>query len=409
MRVALINYILSRQQQEQFAVRLEDRDKAETIEGRDQETLDLLKKFAIEQEQLFYQSDHVGRHQQFSLSLLERETAFACICTPKTNGEVKLPDHCQGRCLQEQEEIAAKIKAEQLPYFIRIKQPQEAISFVDQIQGEITVKPEEIGDFVILDTEGKPSADFASACDDMLSAISLVIRDEDHLGGTPRQIHIMQSLGYTARTEYAHLPTLLNESSETNTIKGLLAEGFLPDAIINYLLSIGYETPTEIFTLPDAISWFDLDKLSKNSASFDMNVLRQFNRKHLANMEDIVLSKLFGFADADIGKLLKLYLEEADTINMLDQKIKAVFSPKPCEGVLAEQMQTIAAVIQEAPMLEDFDAFKQYITDQTDLKDESLLTPLRLLMVGAPTGLQLSKIYPLTNPYITEIARCTPW
>ena len=421
MRVALINYIISRQRAEQFIVRIEETDKADHTEGKDQETLDLLKKFAIEQDQLFYQRDNLGRHQQFALSLLKQGKAFACICTQeeieanKAHAKAhKEAYQYSDTCLQDQENITARIAAEKLPYSIRINKPEEPITFIDEINGEIQTKPDEIDSFMILSAEGIPTYDFACACDDMLTDISTVIQGEDHLANTPRQIHIKHALGYTAQTAYAHLPILLNTEDKqmriqdnTNSIRWLLEEGFLPDAIINYLLLVGNKVPTEVFTLPDAIAWFDLSSLSKSPTEFDIDTLRFLNRQHLGAMKDKALSRLFGFADADIGKLLKLYLKEVDTINALEKKIKAVFGAKRSEGAWSKEMHTLSALIQEAPMLDDFDLFTHYLIDQSGLKDDQLLKPLRLLMTGAAQGPELSDIYPLIKPYITEIARYT--
>jgi glutamyl-tRNA synthetase len=397
MRIALINYIVSRQRGERYIVRIEESIQAADSEGKDQETLDLLKKFAIEQDQLLYQSDNLGRHQQFALSLVGQDKAFACICSA---------EGC--RCLDDQKSIAAQIKAENLPYVIRIKKPKTPITFTDKIKGEIQTDPDEIGSFVILSAEGSPTYDFACACDDMLADISLVIRTEEHIDHTPQQIHIKHSLGYTVETAYAHLPALLHTADEdSDSIKWLLTEGFLPDAIINYLLLLGNETPTEIFTLPEAIEWFELEKLSSHPAPFDIDMLRQINRKHLEAMGEKALSRLFGFADADIGKLLKLYLTEATTLNALESRIKMIFSPKPCSGEQAEQMQILSALILESPMLDSFDSFTQYLSDQSKLEEKALLKALRVLMTGAQSWPELGDIYPLVNRYFTEIARCT--
>jgi glutamyl-tRNA synthetase len=400
MRLALINYIVSRQKNEQFIVRIEDIDKEHLIEGMDQEILDLLKKFSIEQDQLFYQSDTLGRHQQFALSLMAQKKAFACICATES---------CTGTCLHDQERIAAHTKTENLPYVIRIKQPKESIRFVDALRGEIITDPHEIGCFVILQADGAPTHAFATACDDMLANISLIVRSQTDIHHAPLQIHIQHALGYTAPMAFAHLPTLCHASEEEtgnhngeNTIKWLLTEGFLLDTIINYLLLMGNKTPTEIFTLPEAIEWFTLENLSQIPATFDIQKLRFLNRAHLGAMEDIALSRIFGFADADIGKLLKLYLDEASTINELERTIKAIFAPKEC----SPEMQTIATLIQDAPMFETFDDLQQYSVDQSGIEKEKLSTSLRLLMTGAQNGPKLSDIYPLIKPYITEIARC---
>jgi len=400
MRMALINYIVSRQRSEQYSVRIEDQNRADETGEKEQESLALLKKFAIEQDQLFYQSEYLGRHQQFALSLMEQGKAFACICNTNTEASSR----CSGVCLQTQEQIAKRIKEEHLPFVIRLYKPATAIIFSDSIKGEISTDPDTIDHIVILNAEGIPTHTFAGACDDMLSNITLVIRDEAEISDTPEQIHIKQMLGYTAETEYLHLAPLLN----TVSIKSLLEAGFLPDAIINALLSIGNNTPEEYFTLPDALAWFDLQKISKAPVTFDIERLRFLNRAHLHSMEDKALSRLFGFADADIGKLLKLYLEEAGTINELERIIKMVFAPKPAQEAWAGEIQQIAMLIQEAPILETFESFQKYLTEQSGLKGETLLTPLRFLMTGAPNGPELSEIYPLIKPYITEIARYTP-
>ncbi len=401
LRVALVNYILSRQKQEQFIVRMDAIDEAAQSSSRDQEILDLLKKFAIEQEQLFYQQERLGRHQQFALSLLAQGKAFACTCQAAESSM------CQGECLDDQERIAARIKAEKIPYLLRLKRPKAAILFHDKIAGEIQKDPDELGEVILLKTDGTPTQAFATACDDMLEDISLVIREEKYLDNTPAQIHIKHSLGYTAQTSYAHLPEIknLSDNKEALSITWLLTEGFLPDAIINYLLNIGIESPAEIFTLPDTIAWFSLEKCSSEPAPFDIEKLRHINRRHLEAMEENTLSRIFGFADADIGRLLKLYLEEASTLNALQKRLKAIFSPKSCET--HREMQMISTLIQEAPMFHDFGAFMAYLSHQSGMTEKALLLPLRLLMTGAPKGPKLEDIYPLVKPYITEIARCT--
>jgi len=420
MRVALISSIVSRQKAEPFIVRIEEPGRADSIQSKEQESLDLLKKFAIEPDQLFYQSDNLGRYQQFALSLLKQGKAFACICTEEAlkadkaaakrrNETYRYSD----RCLHDQENITARIAAETLPYTIRIKKPEESIVFIDKIKGEIRTEAGEIDSFVILDTEGSPTRNFASACSEILTDISTVIRGEDHLTSTPREIHVKHALGYTAQTAYAHLPAIHTEETTADRdapvlIRELLAEGFLPDAIINYLLLAGNTPPTEHFVLPDTVAWFDFSGISEESVAFDKGTLHRLNRNHLEAMDDKKLSTLFGFADADIGKLLKLYLGEADTISVLDGRIKAIFAPKHCDGDAAAQMQALATLIYEAPMFDAFEDFIQYLITQSGIEQARLLTLLRLLITATPDGPRLEDIYPLIKPYITEIARCTP-
>jgi glutamyl-tRNA synthetase len=121
-------------------------------------------------------------------------------------------------------------------------------------------------------------------------------------------------------------------------------------------------------------------------------------------MDDKRLSTLFGFADEDIGKLAKLYLEEASTINELEVKIKQIFSPKDFEGKWGAQMQTMEEIIQNAPMIDDFNDFKAHILKESGLDGEDFFTPLRLILTGTEHGPELSQIYPLIKPYLLEVA-----
>jgi len=413
MRIALINFVIARRMGEQFILRIEDSNKEQNIQGKDQEIQDILKKFAIEQDQLFYQSDNLGRHQQLAMSLLESDKAFICICTPdEPDSSEYRADRCSGKCTQHTQETLSQIKEQNSPYVVRISEPDEAIVFVDQIQGEVSTKPSEIDSFVILRADGTPTADFATACDDMMNDISIVIRSEAHISTTPREIHIQRSLGYAKSMQYAHLPIILNkvdkmtDRDDTNSIKWMLEQGFLLDTIINYLLLIGNSTPQDVFTLPDAIEWLELERLTADPCMIDIEKLRFLNTEHLSGMDDKSLSKIFGFADADIGKLLKLHLVKDSTIDELDIKIRAIFAPKDCSTEYGERMRTIAEVIRTAPMIRSFDDFKQYIIQKSALDEDSIEEPLQVLMTGFPTGLELADIYPLISPYITEIARC---
>jgi len=409
---ALVAYVISRQRQERCLLYLEDIGSEETQSSED-ELRSLLKKFAIEPDQFLLQSEQKHRYQHFVHALMSQKKAFACLCGSKDTQASNQDILCYNNCFEHQEMIAQQIKEQKRPYVVRIKKAEEEISFVDLIQGKISMTPDEIGSPVILQNDGNPSPLFASACDDMLSNTSLRIRPRQHIESTPREMHIKQALGYTAQTDYAHLPTINTEevaSIENGAIliRQLLEEGFLPDAIINYLLLAGNTPPVEYFTLPDAVKWLDLSAFSPDAVVFDKEILRHLNRRHLEAMDDRSLSTLFGFADTDIGKLLKLHLGEADTISALDSRIKAIFSPKRCDGDTAGQMQTLTILIGEAPMIDAYEDFIQYLVTQSGMEEARLLTLLRLLLTAAPHGPRLEDIYPLINPYITEIARCAP-
>ena len=422
LRVALINYIVARQRKEGFILHIEDVDKARITEGKDGESRELLEKFAIQPDQTLYQSDQLGRYQHLAVRLVEEGKAFLCLCDEeelereRRRAEAEnRPYRYSGRCTRMDAEELRRIREERIPFTIRIRKPVDAIRFTDLLRGEIEADPGEVDHFVILRTDGVPGSDFATAVDDMIGGISLVIEEEEDLRHAPRQIHIRRALGFDEAIAYAHLPPLLDpqgkrlsKTGHSGSVKRLLEEGFLPDAILNYLLLLGNETPTEIFTLPEAVEWFDLRKLSPSPVRFDPERLRQINREHLRRMEDRALSRIFGFADADVGRLAKLYLEEAATINELESRIRAVFAPKSCRGDQGETMQRLSALILAAPYFETFDDFTAYLSEKSGLEDEALGRPLRQLMTGAETGPDLGKIYHYIKPYITEVARCQP-
>ncbi len=418
LRVALFNYMVAKQKDVNFIVRIEDTDKERNITGKDTEIMEILEKFALPHDSVSHQSENLHIHQTLAIRLLEEKKAFVCTCTPEQLDadreeakKNKVIYRYSGRCSTVGAEELKKLKEDKTPFVVRIKAPDAPIVNHDLIKGDIETAANEVDSFVILKTDGTPTYNFACACDDMISGISLIIRGEEHLSNTPKQKHIKTLLGYEQETDYAHLPIILNSEGEkmdmrddTSSVKWLFEQGFIPDAIANYLVLLGNKTPTEIFTMPEALEWFDLSKLSKSPAMFDIDKLRFINREHLKRMDDKRLSTLFGFADEDIGKLAKLYLEEASTINELESKINSIFAPKNFEGEWSAQMHTLEDIIQNAPMINDFNEFEAHIMKESGLKGKDLFTPLRLILTGAEHGPELSQIYPLIKPYILEVA-----
>ncbi len=418
LRVAILNYLISQQRDESFIIRIEDTDTKKNIEGKDTEIMQILEKFALAHESVFHQSEHLHMHQTLAIKLLKEKKAFVCICTPeqleadREESKVnRVAYRYKGRCINATYDIDT-LKEEKTPFLIRIHQPDAPIINHDLIKGDIETAPNEVDSFVILHADGSPTHNFASACDDMLSGVDFIIRGEDHLTNTPKQKHIKIQLGYDAGTTYAHLPVILNtegkkisKHDDASSVKWMFKEGFVPDAIINYLLLLGNaKSPEEVFTLPEAIKWFNIENISKSAVKFDIDKLRFINRKHLEMMDDKQLSTLFGFADADIGKLAKVYLEEVSTTKELEAKIRPIFSPKDFEGKWGEQMTIMAKLIADAPMMNEFDKFKIYMMNKSGLKGENFSKPLRYLLTGAENGPELSEVYPLIKSYLLEVA-----
>ncbi|MEA2047306.1 MAG: glutamate--tRNA ligase [Campylobacterota bacterium] len=409
LRIAIVSYLIAQQRNESFTIRIEDTDKARVIEGKDSEIMQILEKFALKHENVFHQSEHLHMHQTLAIRLLEEGKAFICTCTDEEQQEddqIDKKNHLySGKCFDNDKEDLSTLKERGIPFVIRIRKPQDEIIYHDLIQGDIHTMPDTIDSFIILGADGTPNYNFASACDDMLSGINCIVRKEEYLCNTVKQKHIQMLLGYESDIDYAHLPVILTIESKHDTIKWMFEEGFLPDAIINYLLLLGNDKlPKQIFTLPEAIEWFDIENISKSAVTFDSDTLRFINRKHVELMDDKSVSKLFGFADADIGKLAKLYLEEASTIKELKSKIDPIFAPKDFECRWGEQMKILETLILNADMIEHFDTFKTFMMNESGLKGENFLKPLRILLTGAEQGPDLCDIYPLIKPYLLEIA-----
>jgi len=416
LRVAIFNYIVAKQKKERFIVRIEDTDKERNIEGKDREILEILQLFNLHPDDVYYQSHNLTIHQHMAIKLLEERKAFACFCTPEelecereAAKSAKKAYRYSGKCIELSD---AEVLANEKPFTVRLKKPENNVEFNDLIKGEQSFAPDDIDSFVIMRADKTPTYNFACALDDMIHDISLVIRGEDHVSNTPKQIHIRNQLGYDKEITYAHLPIILNtegkkmsKRDDASSVKWLLEEGFLPEAIANYLILLGNKTPCEVFTMQEAMEWFDITKLSKAAAKFDIDKLRFLNREHMKRMDSKELSRAFGFADASIGELAKCYLEEGSTIKEIKPKIEAIFSAKPYENEWKEQMEKLRDAINKRSAFETFDELKSYLIKETGLKGKNFFKPLRLLLTGAEHGPQLSDLYPHLKSYLMEIVK----
>ena len=402
LRVAIFNYIVSKQLNEDLIIRIEDIDVERNIEGKDKEIIEILNLFSIEYKGVAYQSDSLKYHQKMALQLMTQKKAYACFCSDSKLDELReesvkdgKPFRYDGFCETLSDDTVLNTNA---PFTVRIKEPEKNIKFTDF----------DVDSFIILKQDKTPTYNYACAIDDMIMDISTVIRCENHLFDTPKQIHIRNSLGYTKEIKYIHLPVIVNAISEKDnviSVKYLIEEGFLPSAIANYLVLIGNETPTEIFSLEEAISWFKIENISKDSAKFDIDKLRFINRKHLETIDNLRLSKILGFADTDIGKLGKIFLEEASTIKEIKEKVAPIFAPKTLLPGFEEESLKLKECLKEAPFFDDFEELKKYVSEKTNLKDKNLFKPLRYILTGANNGPNILDIYPLIKNYLGEIVK----
>ncbi len=393
LTVALLNYIVSQQKQCAFFIRVEDIEKDKIDESKLQDNINLLKKFAINTEVVVNQSSNLNIYAQLATNLIKEKKAFACFCNEKLQ-------ECSQNCKElEASKVESKVNSGE-KYSIRVIEPNENIAFRDIILGRIERTAKEIGNILILNKNGLASEDFANSIDDMSASIDTVINTENSINSTIKQIYIHKLLNYNCNIDYAHLPNIKN--LDNISLKWLLQEGFLPDAIINYLLTLVTRVDKGVFYLPDAITWLDISNISNKPMEFNLNKLKELNREHLKNLDSLKLSKIFGFADSDIGELLKLYLEDSSTIKELDQHIVATFAAKSC----TKEIQEIANIIKDAPYIENFDDFLGYIEKRSSLNRSDIIKAIRVLLTGSNKSPNLELIYKYINPYILEVAKC---
>ena len=414
LRVAIFNYIVARQRGEKLLIRIEDTDKERNIEGKDKEILDILNIFGIKYDNVVYQSSNFHIHQEMAKKLLESKNAFACFCSEdeiaiereKAKLE-KRPYRYSGKCEYLTPKEIEKLKNKK-PFVIRVKKPKNNIKFNDLIKGEIEFSPFDIDSFVILRKDLTPTYNFACSIDDMLYDISLVIRGEDHLSNTPKQIHIRDLLGYSKKIEYAHLPIILNEEGKkmskrdnASSVKWLLEEGFLPEAIANYLILLGNSFEKEIFTIEEAIEFFDLSKISKAPAKFDTEKLKFLNKEHMKKINN--LSKRFN-VNSVYEELLQIFKEESSTLKEIKDKFDKIF--EKCEDEeFANEREILKQEILENDLEDNYDDFKKRIQKDSGLKGKKLFMPLRELLINQKHGAEIKDLYYAMKPYLKEIVK----
>ena len=306
---------------------------------------------------------------------------------------------------------------------LRFKNPQGgAVVWDDKVKGRIEISNDELDDLVIARPDGTPTYNFCVVVDDMDMAITHVIRGDDHVNNTPRQINIFRALGKEVPV-YAHLPTVLNEQGEkmskrngAKPVTQYAAEGYLPDAMVNYLARLGWSHgDDEIFSREQFLQWFNLDHLGKSAAQFDEAKLRWVNAQHLKATADDVLAGLVqpflaheGVADADPAWLARgcaLFKDRCSTLVELAGWLKLLVtggqpSAEDVSKHVTEAVRPALAKLSDALAVCEWNkaaiaaVIKQVLLD-TGLKMPQLAMPVRVLLLGTPQTPSLDAVVEL--------------
>lgn len=414
LRAAIFNYICSLKDKSGFILRIEDTDTARNIEGKEEEIQEILHKFGIKWQTLYYQSKNLKFHREFAHKLLMDKKAFCCFCSSeilaqkkelaKQNNEAYRYD---GTCERLSDEQVLECEK---PFVIRMKKPTSTMKFKDAIKGEISFEPENIDSFVIMREDKTPTYNFACAIDDMLEGVTFVIRGEDHVSNTPKQEWIRECVGFSEKIQYAHLPIILDNEGKkmskrdsSSSVKWLLECGYMPEAIANYLILLGNKTPCEIFTIEEAAQWFDITKISKNPAKFDITKLAQINREHIKRASDERLAQLFSL-EISRANLIRFYTQESSLIPEISAKISAIFSPKNISEEWRENAEILRnLILNESEIPAEFNEFKSNLMKKSALKGKAFFMPLRLLLTNSEHGPELSELFPLIRDEIRAV------
>jgi glutamyl-tRNA synthetase len=294
---------------------------------------------------------------------------------------------------------------------LRFKNPQGgAVVWEDKVKGRIEISNDELDDLVIARPEGTPTYNFCVVVDDIDMAITHVIRGDDHVNNTPRQINIFKALGKEPPV-YAHLPTVLNEQGEKmskrNGAKAVTQyrdEGYLPDAMVNYLARLGWSHgDDEIFSRAQFLDWFNLDHLGRSAAQFDEAKLKWVNAQHLKAMADDALSPLVSAelskrgvtADDRLPAICGLFKDRCDTLVVLADWAAAFYNEvTPQADDMAKHitpavLPALDALAAKLSAVTDWTAahvsaaFKEVLVEQ-GLKMPQLAMPVRVLVMGTP-------------------------
>lgn len=303
VRTALYAWLFARHHGGQFVLRIEDTDRERSTQASIDAILDGLAWLGIDADEgPFYQTQRFDRYRDVAAQLLAEGKAYHCYCTPEELAEMRAAalahgrkPRYDGRCRD------GKQRRDDVAPAVRFKNPETGEVVIDDlVKGRIVFDNAELDDLVITRSSGTPTYNFAVVVDDAEMLITHVIRGNDHVNNTPRQINLFRALGFEPPA-YAHLPmihgpdgTKLSKRHGAVNVLEYREMGFLPDALLNYLLRLGWSHgDQEIFTVDEMIRLFDLHNVSRSAATFDSQKLLWVNQQHIMRAPRERLAALF--------------------------------------------------------------------------------------------------------------------
>jgi len=416
-RTALFSWAYARKLGGTFILRIEDTDLERSSQESVQAILDGMSWLNLDYDEgPFYQMQRMDRYKEVLQQMLEEGTAYYCYTSTAELDSMREAQRARGekprydgQWRPEQGKALPTPPADIKPV-VRFKNPKHGVAaWDDMVKGKIIFENSELDDLIIARADGTPTYNFCVVVDDLDMGITQVIRGDDHVNNTPRQINILKALG-AALPQYAHVPMILGSDGErlskrhgAVSVMQYAEDGFLPESLVNYLARLGWSHgDEEVFSMKQFIDWFDLRHISKSAAQFNPEKLRWLNQHYIKLADNLRLKSLVGQHLADRGVLVSdapqleaviaLYKERVATLLELADEAEVYYvevnpaqelldmhlvpDVRPALGELAERFAEIpwdttslAALIKE-------------LLVKHNLKMPKLAMPLRVMLVG---------------------------
>lgn len=435
LRTALYNYLLAKQTDGTFVLRIEDTDQARSVPGAVENFINalhwagidategvLLKDGAVTEEGKFgpyFQSKRLDIYKKYADELIAKGHAYHCFCTAERLDQMRKAQEAQKKapmydrtcCRLEKSEVDAKLKAGE-PHVIRMKVPHErTITFTDDIRGKVSFQAHTVDDQVLMKSDGFPTYHLAHVVDDHLMEMDLVMRGEEWLSSLPKHLLLFEFLGWKP-PRYAHVSLLLNAdrsklSKRQNSVSvdEYINKGYLPEALVNFLALLGWNpgTTQEIFTMEELVKAFSLERVQKAGAIFDLQKLdwiqgqwmRKMPVEQFADRILPMVSTVFPHAAKDDGFVKKAGLVQERVLFFPEATEMLRFfyeEPTPTVDILANEKQKVKK--EDLPAILELDEKILNAIPDAEWKAERLLAEVKI-EVGKGTWKLGQLLWPL--------------
>ena len=459
-RTALFNWLLARGHNGTFILRIEDTDLERSTRQSEQAILEDLRWMGLQWDEgvevggpygSYRQTERMQSYVDHTNRLLAEGKGYYCFCSAETLEAHRkaqlaagLPPKYAGTCRNLPPAAAKQRKDGGEAAVVRLRVPEaRTVTFNDVVRGEVTFHTDVIGDPVLVRSDGIPAYNFAVVIDDALMQITHVIRGEDHISNTPRQILLYEAFGYQ-QPSFAHLSLVmgpdhapLSKRHGATSVKEFRDKGYLPEALVNYLALIGWSPGQNEELLPaeELARRFKLENVAHSAGVFDEDKLAWANRHYLKlcapdrlatlaepylDRSGYIVGPLSNGARGWLEWLLPLVASSVDRLDQLPERIEAVFAPTriPLEndGYDFDFVSILSQELNASPPLLDKEAFRAVagkVKERTGLKGKNLFHPIRVLLTGSHDGPELDVIVPAIDraaalPTDAGLAHVTP-